>query len=56
MELSENLQRLRRMFEEELGRPLTSEEVRLLSFTGSLDDTADPDAEAMPPFRFPKTS
>ncbi len=36
--LSERLERMRKMFEAQLDRPLTSEELRLLELTGPIDD------------------
>jgi hypothetical protein len=40
--LSDRLQRLREMFEVQLGRALTGEELKLLELTGPTDDPEEP--------------
>lgn len=42
MTWTERLERLRQMFEQQLGRALTGEELKLLEFTGPLDDPNAP--------------
>ena len=44
--LSDRLQRMRKMFEVQLDRPLTSEELRLLELTGPFDDDSTIPADA----------
>jgi hypothetical protein len=40
--LSDRLERIRKMFESQLRRPLTGEEVKLLELTGPFDDPDEP--------------